>query len=85
MKMCNETQKTFLFVCLFFSHLLPLILGSGAKLITKISWWITQWRPKKPPKRSQESRDPGQLLKSESLCSEMEVRDVCGGGLMHVT
>lgn len=34
MKMCNETQKIFLFgsfVRLFFTHLLPLILGSGAK------------------------------------------------------
>jgi len=34
MKMHNETQKTFLFglfVRLFFTHLLPLILGSGAK------------------------------------------------------
>lgn len=34
MKTCNETQKTFLFglfVRLFFTHLLPLILGSGAK------------------------------------------------------
>lgn len=36
MKTCNETQKTFLFglfVHLFFTHLLPLILGSGAKRI----------------------------------------------------
>lgn len=33
MKMCSETQKTLFvcFVCLFFTHLLPLILGSGAK------------------------------------------------------
>lgn len=71
-----------LFVCLFFTHLLPLILGSGAKccILTGISWWIiTHWSPKKPPKSSWESRDPGQLLKfKSSLCSEMEVRDVCG-------
>lgn len=71
-----------LFVCLFFTHLLPLILGSGAKccILTRIRWWIiTQWSPKKPPKSSWESRDPGQLLKfKSSLCSEMEVRDVCG-------
>lgn len=34
MKMCNKTQETIcfgLFVHLFFTHLLPLILGSGAK------------------------------------------------------